>query len=327
MASGEMTKTLDAYFNLMTSNGCAYIFQMASGMGLFNHITAAGISPAQLAQQTALQEKPCRLLLDGLAAIGLLTAQDKTFYPTALLKLLSGPYQQLGQEYWNHLPVFMHTGQPFKKMDDTASSEKEYIQQVESLDWMMQPSSMLATQVLKIGTEKNHLRILDLGAGSGVWSLAMLTADPTSNATLVDWPLIIDYVKTKTARADVHHRLEFKPGNYHQIDFGSEKFDLILMGNITHLETTSNLTSLLEKSRKSLAPSGQLLIFDVFKAQEKGKLAACLYAIGLALRTEGGYLYTENELLALCHQSGFSKTTFTPLEITPYTMGMISAHH
>ncbi|MGZ3805780.1 MAG: class I SAM-dependent methyltransferase [Pseudobdellovibrionaceae bacterium] len=324
----EMLKPLQTYFDLMTFNGAAYVFQVAKGMGILDAIMASGGGKVSLiAQKAGTQETPCRLVLDCLAGMDLLEVRDGAYYPTSVMRMLSGPYSQLGKEYWDHLPMFVKTAQPITRMDDPQLSEKEYIRQVESLDWMMKPSALMASRLLGVGTQSKGLKILDLGAGSGVWSLQMLQEDPTATCTLVDWPGVLQVARAKATAAAINDRVTYIAGNYHEVDFEGTDYDMVILGNVTHIETEEGLSDLLLRSSKALKTNGKLVIFDVFPTQEKGKLATPLYALGLALRTQSGQIYSFDQLKTACLANCFIDVKFTALEITPYTMGMVTARH
>ena len=255
--------------------------------------------------------------------MNLLEKKEKSYIPTMALQLLSGQYNQLGKEYWDHLPVFLKTGKPIARMDNPVESEKEYIRAVDALDWMMKPSAFVASKVLEIGTRRKKLNILDLGAGSGVWSLQMLAEDKNSKATVVDWPSITQVAKRNAEKMNVADRLELCPGNYHELDLGSEKYDLAILGNVTHIESKENLSKLVRSVSRALKPGGEIVIFDVFPAQEQARLSVPLYALGLALRTESGALYSYEQLREACLENQFIDVKFVPLEVTPHTMGMV----
>lgn len=321
----DMIQPLQTYFDLMSFNGAAYVFQVARAMGFIDTIVASGSATAtEIAQKTQVQEKPCQLVLDCLVGMNLVSKNENTYTATPVMKLLSGPYNQLGKEYWDYLPVFIKTAQPLTKMDDPTQSEKEYIRQVESLDWMMKPSAFTASKMLGIGTHLKSAKILDLGAGSGVWSFQMLQDDPTANCTLVDWEGVLQVARQKATTAGFEKRVTYKSGDYHKVDFGQD-YDVVILGNVTHLENEAGLQNLLTRALQALKTNGQLVIFDVFPTQEKGKLSTPLYALGLALRTQTGRVCTYDQLKQACSNTGFKDIKFTPLEITPYTMGMITA--
>lgn len=318
-------KPLETYFNLMTYNGAAYVFQVAAGFGILRSFADGPKTAAQVAEACGLRREPCALLLQCLAGMDLLQESDGLFVPAPVMRFLSGTYSNLGKEYWDHLPTFLKTATPIARMDNPVDSEREYQRQVTSLDWMMKPSAMAVAKMLGIGQTRKGLSILDLGAGSGVWSLEFLKHDPTATATLVDWPGVLEIAKNSVQANGLTSRVECLAGSYHELAFPEEKFDSVILGNVTHIENPEGLSALLAKCEKTLKPGGEVLIFDVFTAQEQGRLPAALYAMGLALRTEQGRVYSFEALKHELQTQGFTEIEFQAIPVAPFTMGLVRA--
>jgi len=238
---------------------------------------------------------------------------------------LGGSYRRLGDEYWAHLPNLLKTGQPWIKMDDAHQSEAHYQSQAAALAWMLAPAAEAAAQALGVGQKLKDLSILDIGAGSAIWSLTMARHDSGTTVTAVDWPAVLEVAAETASNFGLTDRLSTIVGNYHDVDLPESRFDLALLGNVTHLETPDGNRSLFEKVHRSLKPTGQIVIFDVFPGLQEGDVNRTLYALGLALRTENGRVYAPQELEALLGQCGFGPPKLTSLPVPPYAVGMLVA--
>ncbi len=177
------------------------------------------------------------------------------------------------------------TGQPLVQMDTVEASETEYVRQVLGLDWMMRPAALAAVGLLPDVLKKPGFRILDLGAGSGVWSFQLLDSDKSATATLVDWAGVLNIARAKASERGIAERVNFISGNYHEVDFQGT-YDQVILGNITHLESPNQLFALLKRAKAALKADGEIVIFDVFDSQPKGQLAFALYSLGLGLRSQ-----------------------------------------
>jgi len=120
-------------------------------------------------------------------------------------------------------------------------------------------------------------------------------------------------------------RFNVRPGNYHEVELSPETYDLAIVGNVTHIETPEGNTALFTKMYKTLKTNGEIVIFDIFPGQEEGELSQSLYALGLALRTEKGQVYSCEQLQEFLSQAGFTGFKFSPIKVPPYTMGMLLA--
>jgi 2-polyprenyl-3-methyl-5-hydroxy-6-metoxy-1,4-benzoquinol methylase len=323
MNESQQLEALQTYFEFMSMNGGVRIFQTAQQMGIFKAITNGPMTVGEVAAMCETQQRPTALLLDGLCGLRAVQKGDGKYSLSPVMQFLAGNYQDLSNSYWDHLPKYLKTGVPMAKMDDPQESEKQYQAQVTALDWMMRPSAEVAAAMLGIGDQLKGLNILDVGCGTAVWSLAIARRDQSANVTGLDWPSVLQIAQASAKASGMLDRFTAMPGNYHDVDLPAETFDMAIVGNVTHIETPEGNKSLFAKLYEALNPGGKLVVFDVFGDQESGKLQTALYAIGLALRTERGQVYSKEDLRSFVGDAGFSNVMVRSIEITPNTMGML----
>ena len=265
-------------------------------------------------------------MLQALAAMGLVKDNGAGWSLTLLAAgLLNGSYRELGDQYWAHLPGLLKTGRPWIKMDDAGQSEAHYQAQAAALAWMLTPAAEAAATALAVAERLEGPAILDVGAGSAVWSLTMARYDPGATVTAVDWPAVLEVAAENARDSGLADRFTTLAGNYHEVDFPQDSFDLAILGNVTHLETPDGNRSLFAKAHSALRPGGRIVIFDVFPGRPEGDLNRTLYALGLALRTESGTVYSPQELESFLVESGFGSTKLVNLPTPPYAVGMLVA--
>ena len=321
----EQQGALRAYFDLMNMNGAARVYHAAQELGVHDALRHGAASARQVAEACGLQEAPTTLLLDGLCALGTVVSGNGGYGLAPVAEFLSGNYSNLGNEYWDFLPTFLRTGTPLARMDSTEHSEAQYAQQVGALAWMMTPAAEAFAQLLGIGTARKSLAILDVGGGSGIWSLTCAKHDAGSTVTVSDWPAIVEIAAGFAERMGVRDRFESIPGNYHEADLGSGVFDLAIVANVTHIETPEGNVDLFRRVHDALRHGGEIAVVDVMPLQAEGRLSASLYALGLGLRTESGQVHGPAALRQYLEDAGFRDTAVTPIPAPPYTMGTITA--
>jgi len=325
MSDEQKLGALQSYFELMNMNGAARIYRSARELGVFDALGNGPASTRDIAATCSLQEGPVSLLLDGLCSIGTLTRNDDSYSPALVTQFLSANYQNLGDEYWDHLPQFLQSGIPLVKMDSVEQSEQQYEQQVSALAWMMAPAAQAMARMLGMGKTRKTLEILDVGAGSGIWSLTCAQHDAGSKVTVNDWPAIVSIAAGLAQQLGLQDRCSAIPGNYHDAELGKDEFDLAIVANVTHIETPAGNVELFRKLRGALKPGGEIAIVDVMPLQADGRISAALYALGLGLRTEAGQVHSAAALQRYLGDAGFREASVLPIVVPPYTMGLILA--
>ncbi|MEM7051904.1 MAG: class I SAM-dependent methyltransferase [Acidobacteriota bacterium] len=317
---------LDHYFRLMDAYGAARVYDTALQIGLLDALGREPRTPADLAGELGLQAAPLAGVLEVLQVLGLVEPEGDGFVLGDLgERLAAGPYRRLGGEFWDHLPVLLRTGEPLVQADAAAAGEAFYATQAASLGWMLAPAADLAARRLRVGDELRAPAILDLGAGSAVWSLAMASHDPAARVVAVDRPAVLSVATRRAASLGLEGQLAVRPGDYHQVSLEPQGYDLAVLGNVTHLEDYEGLRSLLRRVREALRSGGRAVIFDIFPRSPEGALSGALYGLGLALRTQQGRVHSETELAALLAECGFGPARLTDLPVPPQAVGMLVA--
>ena len=325
MNDAEKIAALQTYFSLMSMNGASRIFRTAQEMGIFAALGEGQVTPGDVAARCGLQEKPVRLLLDGLCSIGTVANDDGRYSLTLVMQFLAGDYQNLGDEYWDYLPRYLETGVPLAEMDSVEQSADQYEKQVTALAWMMNPAAEAMAQMLGMGTSRKRLRILDVGAGSGIWSLTCAKHDADTTVTVSDWPVIVEIASGFAQQMGLAERFSTIPGNYHESNLADGVYDLAIVANVTHIETPDGNRDLFAKIHKALKPGGEIAVVDVMPLQQEGRVSAALYALGLGLRTLEAQVHSAEALQGYLAETGYAPSAVQAIPVPPHTMALILA--
>ncbi len=317
---------LGDYYRLMAVNGSAQVYQQALRIGLLDALSGGPRPAGELAARCGLRPGPVELTLAVLEALGVVDRQAVNWRLTELgQSLVGGGYRQLGNEYWGHLSAFLRSGEPMARMDQAGESPAHYQKQAGALAWMLAPAAEKAAQMLELPRAAGERHILDLGAGSAIWSLSMARRAAGTRVTAVDWPAVLEVAKATAARLGMADRLTTIAGDMHAAALPAEAFDLVVIANVIHLLSHEQTGDLLRRVRGLLKPGGLVAVIDVFAGRPEGDLHRALYALGLALRTTQGRVYEPGEIEALMTASGYQQIKFMPLEAPPQIMGMVIA--
>ncbi|MEZ6069926.1 MAG: class I SAM-dependent methyltransferase [Pirellulales bacterium] len=261
-------------------------------------------SPTQLAKATNMHPRAIGLLLEVLEAVGVLSKADApseegedAYQLTTLSQiLLNSEYRELGNQYWRFLPTYLKTGQPFKRMDDLSESEAHYQVQAGMLGWMLMAAAAEAAQRLDIGGSRRGLKILDVGAGSAIWSLSMAQRDADVRVTANDWPAVLDVARQTANSLGVAGQLDVLNGDFHLVDFPAGAFDLVIVANVVHLQTADRNRALFRRLRPAMKAGGEMMVVDALADAGDDRISTALYHLGLSLRTEHGRVYSSRDI-------------------------------
>lgn len=130
-------------------------------------------------------------------------------------------------------------------------------------------------------------RLLDVGGGSGIYSIAWLRKHPKLTAVVWDRPEVLKVAREMAEDFGVSERLELHPGDMFR-DAVPAGADVVLLSNILHDWDVPECRTLIARCTASLPAGGTLLIHDVFLNDDlDGPLPVALYAAALFRLTEG----------------------------------------
>jgi SAM-dependent methyltransferase len=129
--------------------------------------------------------------------------------------------------------------------------------------------------------------LLDVGGGTGIYSIAWLLRHPDLHAIVWDRPEVLKVALEMAGSFGVADRLEARPGDMFKDDV-PEGSDAILLSNVLHDWDVPDCKTLVSRCASALRPGGRLLIHDVFLNDAlDGPLPIALYSASLFRLTEG----------------------------------------
>ncbi len=129
--------------------------------------------------------------------------------------------------------------------------------------------------------------LLDVGGGTGIYSIAFLQKYPNLRAVVWDRPEVLKVAEEMATAYGVLDRLELRPGDMFA-DGIADKPDVILLSNILHDWDVPECQELIRRCAGILAPGGRVVVHDVFLNDAlDGPLPIALYSASLFAVTEG----------------------------------------
>jgi SAM-dependent methyltransferase len=157
--------------------------------------------------------------------------------------------------------------------------------------------------VRAVGTEGVD-RMLDVGGGSGAYSIAFARASATLRAEILDLPTVLPIAEGHVAEAGLAGRVTTRSGDLRTDDLGSG-YDLVLLSSICHMLGPEENRDLLSRAARSLSPGGRVVVSDfVLDEDGAGPKQAVLFSINMLVGTASGRSYRESEYRAFLGEAG-----------------------
>jgi len=152
--------------------------------------------------------------------------------------------------------------------------------------------------------------LLDVGGGTGIYSIALLQKHPRLRAIVLDRPEVLKVAQENAEAHGVADRVTLLPGDMFKDALPAA--DAVLLSNILHDWDVPECRALIARCAASLRAGGQLLIHDVFLNDAlDGPLPMALYSAALFTLTEGR-LYSAAE-----YRSWLREVRLTLGEVVP----------
>jgi predicted O-methyltransferase YrrM len=139
-------------------------------------------------------------------------------------------------------------------------------------------------------------RVLDVGGGSGVYSMAFARAKPGLKAVVLDLPKVTELARKYISETGLSASISTMDGDYNRDDFGTG-YDLVFMSAIVHINSFDENVALIARAHRSLNPGGVIVIQDHIMEDNRTEPArGALFALNMLVNTRRGDTYTEGEM-------------------------------
>lgn len=244
------------------------ILRLALQLDVFTPLTDGPADAEVVARACKGSQAGIAHLLDALAAGQMLVKQDNHYALTrsAAIFLVRGQPTYAGDlilawtgpDIWESVAGAVRTGAP--------TPFEEYHEQDAWLESYSEGRIAYSQQMWQAaGVEPQPdrpRRLLDIACGCAIKSLALAQQDPALHLTGVDTARVLPVARDLAARMGLITQTEFVAADLLSADFGAERYDLCLLGQITDYLTPAQNQDLFRRVHAALRPEG-LLLLDV----------------------------------------------------------------
>jgi SAM-dependent methyltransferase len=292
----------------------------ASELGLFEALGEGPVDLDGLAARTGLTRRTARISADAMVAIGLLERHgDRYANSPVAATFLAGAtpadfrpllkfWDRLSYPAWTDLAGALGRGRPAHEIFEIDD------ELVPVMSAGIAAATAAACHALpEVAALPAGSRVLDIGGGTGSWSIALAAADPALTATVFEIPDVAGVAKEQLRASAYSDRVDVHAGDVLTDDL-PRGFDAFLVANLVHYFTPETNQSILRRIRAATEPGARLLLADFWTDPTHTRpLPAALMAGEFAIHVNDGDVYSVEECAAWLTATGWRLTGHAPL--------------
>jgi len=261
-----------------------------------------GADAAAVAGATGTDPRATGMLLNALAAMGVLVKEDGRFRCTGAARALGR--ERAGMLHmahlwntWSGLTECVRTG-------SSAGSGPAGGQVENFIAAMHARARTIAVDAVRVVGHQGVRRLLDVGGGPATFAIAFAEADPDLRAEVLDLGPVLPIAERHIREAGLEGRVTVREGDLRSDSLG-EGHDLILLSAICHMLGEDENRDLLARCARALAPGGRVAIREfILDPDRAGPPGAALFALNMLVGTARGNTYTEAEYRSWMEHAG-----------------------
>ena len=281
-------------------------------LDIFTNVDESGISGKQIANKLQLDEHACERLLNALVSLGFLTKQGQSFYNT------TESFTFLSKKSPEYLGGLMHSNHLWNTWSNLTKVVKSGISahpaeiNERGEDWLFPFINAMHDRAKKQAPQQlanidlsSIKSTLDIGGGSGAYSMEFVTKKPGIDAIVFDLPNVVPITMKFLEKEGFSGKIKTCSGDYTTDDL-PKGFDLVFLSAIIHSNSFEINQNLIKKCFDSLNKNGTIIIQDwIMNNDRTYPTAGAVFAINMLVGTESGDCFTEQEVTEMLNVSGF----------------------
>jgi len=269
-----------------------------------------GASAAEVASKIKAGARATEKLLNALVALKLLQKSGDAFHNTPLAQRFftagspdnARPAQMHMVNLWKRWSTLTEAVRAGTRVLERGTTEEWTASFIAAMDHNARGR---AEGVVKAVGINGARRMLDLGGGSGAYSIAFAKTAPQLRGEILDLPDVLPIAQEHLRRAGVAERIGVRAGDMLQADLGAN-YDLVLLSAICHMFSAEENRRLLKRIYQALAPNGRAVVQDfILEPDKTSPKFAALFSLNMLVGTKAGASYSEPEYADWMRAAGF----------------------
>jgi SAM-dependent methyltransferase len=286
----------------------------AAELDLFTSLEDGPATADEISQAKGLNDRATERLLNSMVVHGYLDKSRGRYRLSQTGALLSAHHPRSVLPMIRHM---IHVWDNWSRLTETViqglNSERESVTELDGqkqrdfIEAMDTVGRDLAEEIAAFYGETSCHRLLDIGGGSGVYTLAFLRRNPAMEGVIFDLPRVIPLTEERVSREEEGDRITLFPGDFYKDELPTG-CDMALLSAIIHQNGPQQNLDLFRKVHRALEPGGILLIRDhIMDAARTRPKAGVIFALNMLVNTESGDTYTFEEVRSGLEQAGFEQ--------------------
>ncbi|MDR0345553.1 MAG: methyltransferase domain-containing protein [Nocardiopsaceae bacterium] len=301
-------------------------------LGVFDALAAGATTSSEVAKRQRLDPRGAKLLLNGLAALGLLQPEDHAYRLSAAAEkfLVRGSPSYIGDmakvmaskwewEALGKLPEAVRHGGTVTA-ENAETPDYPYWQDFAAhAGAVAAPTAELMADVLgPWASRREPLHVLDVACGHGLYGYTLARQQPHARIWSLDWPNVLPLARERAIRMGVGDRITTIAGDMFELDLGGP-YDVVMITNVLHHFSERRASELLRRAAGSMTDDGRIALvgFTISDAPPAAEAAAHLFSILMLIWTSEGEVHTESAYERMLVGAGFSDVTLHPVPALP----------
>jgi predicted O-methyltransferase YrrM len=271
-----------------------------------------GATAADVAEALHTDPRATEMLLNAVASLGLIEKRGEVFgnTPEATQYFtrrspddvrMALMHQVHLWDTWSTLTECVRTGTSVRRRSGARPQEwtGAFIAAMHAIASERAPSMVEA-----VGAA-NVRRMLDVGGGSGAYSIAFAQANAALRSEILDVGDVVPIARGHIAKAGLTDRVAVREGDLRTGAFGTG-FDLVFISAICHMLGADENRELVARSFAALGPGGRIAVQDfILDPDRAGPRQAALFALNMLVGTRNGNAYAEQDYVSWMGEAGF----------------------
>lgn len=281
-------------------------------LDLFSLLADGPLTADQVCARARLDLRAATMVLDALAAMGLLSKSAAGYQATpdsGALLAASAPGSVLPMaqhvahlwERWSRLTEIVQHGVtsatgPAPRSD---AALRAFIGAMHVIGAPQADSVIASIELDRVAS------VIDVGGASGTYTMAFLRRRADLRATLFDLPPVVELARERLTEAGLLDRVTLAPGDFYADELPSGH-DLAWVSAIIHQNSLEQNVELYGRVFRALRPGGRIVVRDhIMSPDRTAPRPGAMFAINMLVATPGGGTYTEEEVADGLRAAGF----------------------